>query len=281
MKISTLCPLCPLILLAATSCLAADSALPFKLYGSYLIVINCSLAGTADLTAILDTGVSETVLDWALVKRLSLSVGKTDDTALFLNYPSRVKTVVIPSLGLGPIQVENLVGIAMDLSRSTSELGIRPDLIIGMDVLHRQNFVIDYQGLHIFFGASRPLRWNAKLTGNTRVVTADTVVMGKKLRLQVDTGSSSLLIYGKRFGPVTGSNFADSDATVASVVGSTKAISVDSAELQVGNWHTYHGTVFFSGASSPTGDFAGILGLSTLRPRRVAFDFQQRVLYWE
>lgn len=251
MKLATLYPL---ILWAGTKCSPADSALPFKLYGGYLIVIKCSLAGAPDLTAILDSGVSETVLDSALVKRLSLSEGKTDDNALFLNTQYRVKQVVIPSIRLGPIEVVNLHGIAADLSILTRAAGIRPNLIIGMDVLHRQNFVIDYQSLRVTFGAAIPMRWNAKLAGDARLVTIDSLVMGKKLRLQVDSGSSRLLIYGRRFGPVTGGRLADSDTTVASVAGSTKAIGVDSAEVQVGNWHTYRGNVFFLGTGSPATD---------------------------
>jgi hypothetical protein len=221
------------------------------------------------------------VLDLALTRRLSLPVSKGTDVALFLDHPSPVDTVLIPSIRLGPLQAENLPAIASDLSHSTGELGIRPDLIIGMDVLHRQSFEIDYQHRRLIFRESLPMRWNAKLNGNTRFSTIDSVVMGKRLRLQVDSGSTGLLVYGRRFGPFTGTAVANRDPSVASLAGTTKAIAVDSAEVQVGNWHTYRGTVFFSGENSPVTDFDGVLGLWTLRPRRVAFDFLQMMLYWE
>ena len=89
------------------------------------------------------------------------------------------------------------------------------------------------------------------------------------------------LIYGRRFGPVMGTVVPNPDPAVANLTGTTKAIAVDSADIQVGNWHTYRATVFFSGADDTIPDFAGVLGLWTLRPRRVAFDFVEMMLYWE
>jgi len=264
-----------------STCLGADSSVPFKLYPDHLIVTKCSVGNTPDLTAMLDTGVSETVLDLALTRRLSLPVNKGTDVALFLDHPSPVDTVLIPSIRLGPVQAEDLPGIASDLSHSTGELGIRPDLIIGMDVLHRQSFEIDYKNRRLIFGAALPMRWNAKLNGNTRFSTIDSVVMGKRLRLQVDSGSTGLLIYGRRFGPIAETAAANRDLAVASLKGTTQTIAVDSADIQVGNWHTSRGTVFFSGENSPVTDFDGVLGLWTLRPRRVAFDFLQMMLSWE
>ncbi|MBV9081958.1 MAG: retropepsin-like domain-containing protein [Acidobacteriaceae bacterium] len=199
------------MILAATCCRAADSAdsaVPFVLYGNYLIVVRCSLAGTPDLTAVLDTGVTETVLDRALVERLSLPVQKTEDEALFLNHPSRVENVLVSSLRLGPIEVGNLHGIAADLSNSTREMGFRPNLIIGMNVLKRQKFVIDYRKRKVLFGAAGTCDGMRNI-GNSKVAGVDAVVMGKKLHLQVDSELSSLLIYGKRLGPVSGNRHAD------------------------------------------------------------------------
>lgn len=269
-----------LVVLTST-CSADDPSLPFKLYRDHLIVARCSVANTPDLIAVLDTGVSETVLDKVLTRRLSLSLTKSTDVALFLDQPFAVDAVLIPSIRLGPVQAENLPGIATDLSVWTGELGVRPDLIIGMNVLHRQDFEIDYKDRRLIFGASMPMRWNAKLTGNARFSIIDSVVMGKKLRLQVDSGSAELLIYGRRFGPVTGNAVANPDAAVASLAGTSNTTAVKSAEIRVGNWHTYRGTVFFSGTNSTVTDFDGVLGLWTLQPRRVGFDFMHMMLYWE
>ncbi len=265
------------ILLAVIRCFGAGSELPFKLYRDYLIVVKCSVGPLADLTAIIDTGVSETVLDLALLKRLSLDTQA--DTATFLNHESEVRAVSIPLLQLGPVRVEHLSGIATDLSLSTSQMGIRPDLLIGMDVLHRQSLVIDYRARKLTFGESTPLKRSATLIAGGRFAILEATSMGKKMRLQVDTGINGLLLYSKTFAPQA--QGSTTDPGVVSAAGAAKVRTVDSVEIKVGDWRTFRGTVFVLPGESPAADFDGLLGPRWLEARRVALDFEKMVLWWE
>src|SRR5262249_2921890 len=122
---------------------------PFQLHRGHIIVAKCSIGGLNDLTAIIDTGASETVLDIAWARKLRLAF--EPDSATFISHQAKVWAVTIPALELGPIRADHLPGIAADLSSLRAELGFRPQVVIGMDVLHRSSFVIDYQSHRLVF----------------------------------------------------------------------------------------------------------------------------------
>src|SRR5262249_26757048 len=163
-----------------------------------------------DLTAIIDTGASETVLDIALARKLRLAL--EPDSATFISHQAKVWAVTIPALELGPIRADHLPGIAADLSSLTAELGFRPQVVIGMDVLHRSSFMIDYQSHRLVFlletqfqvpqGAvpqlahSAPLISDNSLSGaGRRFAVIEASIAGQTVRLQVDSGFEGLLLY--------------------------------------------------------------------------------------
>jgi predicted aspartyl protease len=267
-----------IILGAAQGCLASDHSLSFQLHRDYLILVKCSVANYPGLTAVIDTGTTETILDLSLVRRLSLP--NWPDSATSLNQDSAARGVSIPDLQLGPLQVNKLDGVAMDLSSVGRQLGVRPDVVIGMDVLHRANFTIDYRARIITFDASPPLAHRAPLAPALRFVLIDSNVLGRPMRLQVDTGFNGLLLFGKQ--PGDNSHSADTGARIAGVTQASSVQSVDSPEFQVGNWRTYHIVVsVLDGPPRNSTEFDGLLGPRLLGARRVSFDFDHRMLYWD
>src|SRR5438270_226534 len=133
----------------------------FKLHDGYLIVAKCSIGGLQDLTAIVDTGVTETAIDMRVVKRLGLSTAS--DTATVGIHNRQVRAVSIPEVVFGPLKAESLAGIAIDLSYLRHQLGVRADVLIGMDLLRQQSFLIDYKAKHITFGPVPHLSHSAPL----------------------------------------------------------------------------------------------------------------------
>jgi predicted aspartyl protease len=263
----------------STGCLASDSVISFKLYRGYLILAKCSVANQPDLSAIIDTGTTETILDLQVVRRLSLETRA--DAATALTKDTAVQGVSIPDLQFGPVRIAKLEGISMDLTFVSRELGIHPDVVIGMDVLHRANFVIDYKTQVITFGSSPALAHGSPLAPGLRFALIDSNVLGRHLRLQVDTGFNGLLLYGRCIEesaliPV------GTGARVSGVSRASSARTVESQEVRVGNWHASRVLVaVMDDAPTAFAEFAGLLGPRLLSTRRVAFDFDHRMLYWD
>lgn len=263
---------------AAAACLAANQDVPFKLAHGYVIVVKCSVADLRDVTAIVDTGSTQTVVDMRLARRLGLATHA--ETVTFLTQNASVLAVSIPSIQLGSIRVESMAGTAMDLSSLESELGFRPDVMIGMDILRRTSFMIDYKKRRLRFAAPRPAAHSAKLARGGRFAIIESKVLGKILRLKIDTGFNSLLVYAGRIRVLPG--LAESAGWVKSAVQTARVHIFEAPEIQVGGWHAFHVAMGLTDESPPNlADFDGLLGPRLLASRRVAFDFDNMMLYWD
>ena len=271
---------------------AALGDMPFKLHRNYLIVVPCSVGNQAGFTAIIDTGTTETILDTRVVKRLSLATWADSVTALTTD--KTVRGVDIPDLQLGPIRIKKLGGIAIDLAAMSREIGVRADVVIGMDVLRQSNFLIDYEQQVMRFGVAAPMVYGTALAPGARFALISLNVLGHPVRLQVDTGFNGLLLYGKRLGwlqKYSGTRMVDARKTgggtrVAGVEQRSTVRSVDLSRVEAGNWHASHliGSVLDGAPRDFDGfdeAFDGLFGPRLLGSRRVVFDFDARMLYWE
>ena len=108
-----------------------------------------------------------------------------------------VQAVFMPKIEFGPLRVEKLSGIARPLSFD-DEMGIRPDILVGVDLLRLSKFVIDYKAKTMIFGEVPLLKYSAAILAEARLLLLDAVVDGKSLRLQIDTGFNAILVYGGR-----------------------------------------------------------------------------------
>lgn len=271
---------------------AASGDVPLRLHRNFLIVVPCSVGNQAGLTAIIDTGTTETILDTRVVKRLSLATWADSVTALTTD--AAVRGVYIPDLQLGPIRVKKLEGIAIDLAAMSRELGVRADVVIGMDVLRQSNFLIDYDRRVMRFGFAAPMAYGIPLEPGARLVRISSNVLGHSVRLQVDTGFNGLLLYGTRLkwleryssGQVLDARETHGGMRVAGVEQRSSVRSVGLGRVEVGNWRASRvGVSVLDGA--PRGfdgfdqAFDGLIGPRMLGSKRVAFDFDSRMLYWE
>jgi predicted aspartyl protease len=277
------------------SAFAAEMALgeevvPFQLQRGHLIVVKCSVGGIQNLTAIIDTGVSETVIDMTLVRRLSLPAKA--ESAIFISQQATVWEVAIPHVQVGPIAVDRLEGIATDLSTLTAKLGIRPQVLIGMDLLHRSNLVIDYQNRRLSFGSAPILSHSTPLVSwvsgpSWRFAMIESTIGGRQVRLQVDSGFDGLLLYRERMPGLFrddrsgGAALAPSESHIADVGQNVFVRSVDSRSVRIGDWQAPHSQFLVAGPPPGSAPFDGLIGTAFLSQRRVAFDFQNGMMYWE
>lgn len=268
----------PVIFLLLCLCIPALSqTVPFELRDGFLIVSRCNVGALRNLVAVVDTGVTETTLDLRVAKRLALSM--RPEAATVGTRGAVIQEVSIPNIEFGPLRAESLAGIAADLTPLTYQMGIRPDVLIGMDLLGQRKFVIDYKTKTIAFGETPSLKYSATLIAKFHLALLDLTADGRTLRLQLDTGFNAILVYGGKLRP-SSSQELDSHTATLGLRLSAQAVQV--RMLQIGNWTTKRAIAFVTD-ESPSGEngFDGLLGPKALGVQRLAIDMESHTLSWE
>lgn len=260
--------------------LSPRGSIPFALRHGHLIVTKCTVGSLSDLTAVIDTGVSETVLDLDVVKRLQLETH--DASATFLIREVKVREIAIPDLQLGPLRTERLDGIAVDLSPLTVQFGFRPQVLIGMDLLRQANLTIDYRARQLLIGAVLPLRHSTRMLSSpgSRFAVIEARITGKRMRLQVDSGFNGLLLYSG----ATSANMklVSRESRIANPAQTLLARSCASSDFEIGDWRPASVQLaVVDGAPPESAGFDGLIGTTFLSNRRIAFDFDNGLIHWE
>jgi predicted aspartyl protease len=262
--------------------LAADNPneIPFKLYRGYAIVVRGSVGNLKNLNFLIDTGAVPSVLDGRIAQKLHL----TGATAKLSVFTQKVETVraVAPNVQLSSLRVEALPVVVRDLSFATDALGTRVDAMIGFDLLSQRPFTIDYESRKIVFGLIDSTLTTVPYEAHPGYVVVELKVLEQSLRLLVDTGASDLVLFAS----------ATRDCQDAITNVGTRAWSnmggevrvqqaqLKDAHLGATSWDTQDVFILPDGGRPPAG-LGGLLGVSSLKARRVAFDPQQRIIAWD
>jgi hypothetical protein len=167
----------------------------FDLYRDYLIVARGSAGSLKGLNFMLDTGANPSVIDRRVAQKLHLQELAASIAVIGGNVQGGQS--VIPSLELGPVRRENLPVLIEDLSFFQKAFPVRIDAIIGLDLLGQSPFVIDYPAREIHFGSLPVLATSLSLHMQDGLPIVDAELNSGSVRLLLDTGSSSLILFGK------------------------------------------------------------------------------------
>ena len=109
------------------------------------------------------------------------------------------KRVNVTDFQLGPIRISQLPMMTNDLEylRVTA-----PDVqgLLGLDVLRLRSFSIDFGRRKIKFGAQHVLRSSATMKLEQSYLTVEIRMLDRPMRLLVDTGVRTILLYRDRLG---------------------------------------------------------------------------------
>jgi predicted aspartyl protease len=195
-----------LLTVAAQAVAREDQAMPkasvsFHLYHDYLIVAQGSAGPLKGLNFLVDTGASPTILDRRLAQKLGLD--ELPASIIFVNGSVPAGQAIVPNLEFGPTRRHNLPILVEDLSFFERALPVHIDAVIGLDVLGQSAFEIDYTSWQIHFGSFRPLANSLPLRIEAGLPIIDAELNHLAVRLLMDTGASSLLLFEPRTsGPV-------------------------------------------------------------------------------
>lgn len=268
--------------LAVASPLAAnETSLPFVLHRGFTIVVRGSIGGHKGLNFIIDTGAVPSVVDSRLSDRLGLE-GQADQVTVFARTVA-AQRVILPSVDVGPIHVVGVEVLAQDLSFIERMLGVRIDALIGLDVLGRRNFCIDYaSGSLLFDPLPDPNEvWGDMIEGDS-YAAIEIQLNGVPTRLMVDTGVKHLILFESR----TQGLFATKsvpNAKVSSTIGGTVQLKqVESPIANLGNTPLVVTSVLILETPADLSlAIDGLLGVAALKPVRVDFNFERRAVGWK
>src|SRR5437773_11055 len=174
----------------------APVKLPIRLYWAYLAVVEVSIGNVQKLNFLVDTGAYPSVVDRKIAHNLGLA--EQPGRVNLSNKSVQTRLVVLPSLVLGRIHAESLPVLTQDLSFFQKALGHKVDGIVGLDVLRKSSFTINYKTKEMLFGPIESLTFSAPFDTDVPIVTIRVEFKNQQLRLVVDSGGPDLMLFQSR-----------------------------------------------------------------------------------
>jgi predicted aspartyl protease len=253
--------------------------IPFELYNSNLVIVKATVGSARNVNMILDTGTSPSQISKAVADRLNLP-GK-EETLLTLKGSIPARSVVLPHIEIGPLHAESVRVLVQNLDFMERSLGMSLGGIIGLDVLSKESFTIDYHSRKITFGPIRESEKALPFATTLPFLSVRARIGGQELRLMVDSGTWGLLVYRDRLQVRREQLRLDANASISTAGGMTR-VSWLRAPVALGKDDLGMRDVAVTYADSdPQDEFDGLLGFARMGFRRVSFDFERGMFGWE
>ena len=258
----------------------ASNQLPVEIDDGYLIVAEVSVGELHGLRFLLDTGTSTTAIDRRVAKRLGV-LGKP---AKVINFNKTVSVGLgeVAEISYGSEQAFNVPVLIEDLRYLYAGRG-PVDGIIGLDLLRRKNFLIDYAGKQVVFGASASDGMRAapmRVEGNVLRVGAE--LDGTPVWMIADTGIFGTVLYERGHIAVLDNYRIEGPKMDHSLGGAFESRNAIVSQFKLGGQNLER-RVQLVGApdAKRLNDVAGYLGPASLNAKEIVFDFEANQLRWK
>jgi hypothetical protein len=253
--------------------------LPIRLYWGYLVIVEGSIGNVQNLNFLVDTGAYPSVVDHKIAHNLGLA--EQPGRVNLSNRSVQTRLVVLPSLVLGPIHAESIPVLTQDLSLFQKALGHKVDGIMGLDVLRKSSFTINYKTKEMLFGPIESLTFSAPFDTDVPIVTIRVQFQNRRLRLVVDSGGPDLMLFQSRLRDSTRFQELGTEK-VADASGTFQRRKVRIPEVYLGKETIGAQIAFVADDRKDDGDdFDGVLGVRGAQFWKIAFDFEHRRFWWE
>jgi len=253
--------------------------IPIRLYWGYLIIVEGSIGNVHKLNFLVDTGAYPSVVDQTIAHDLGLA--EQPSRVNLSNKSVQTGLVILPSLLLGSVGAESLPVLTEDLSFLRKALGCKVDAIIGLDVLGKSSFTINYRTKEMLLGPVERLTFSAPFDTDVPIVTIRTKFQNQQLRLVVDTGGPDLMLFQSRM-PSSASFQELGTEKTADVSGSFRRRKVRIPEVFLGKETIGTQIASVVDDQKDAGDnFDGVLGMRGPQFSKIAFDFEHRRFFWD
>jgi hypothetical protein len=252
-----------------------DPEVPFK-FNKHFITVRATIDGyEEELSLALDTGSMTSVVDKKVTKALGLK-GKKIKAKSF-GGKQKAKSYTLPQLCLEEVCFEEVPAISTDL-RFTEVDGL-----IGLDLMKRYNFEIDFEARKIVFGSASSNISSVAFPGVLPLVIIGIQSGEKRLSFMLDSGSEETILFkGRSSREVVPMEKTGQKLQVSGVGARKKAELVYLKEISMGDtsW-TSHPAYLVETKQRPIAKLDGLLALSSLELKRLSFDFDNNRVSWE
>jgi hypothetical protein len=188
--------------------------------------------------------------------------------------------VVVPRFGFGPVHEVDLPVLVADLEPQARRFGLKPDALVGLDVLGHHCFTIDYATAIITFECAGEGPAQAVFDLRSPYPVVEAAVGGTNYRLFVDSGSQAIVIFESAIPAGRSIRMAAGDVTARHLTGTTRLKRLLVERVSLGGHSIGRPPVFMMSGVSGVLGYDGVLGTRWIPGGRVHFDFERRVLSW-
>ena len=255
-----------------------DPVVALKIYRDFLVVAQGQLGGSSQpQNFLLDTGTAPTIINSRVATQLGLKMIRASFTAAGKVVSGRIASV--PEVDIGPIRAFSLLVLVQDLSPLERELGAPIAGIVGLDVLSRSNFHLDYDKKEIEFGPVEHRGIPVLVSDRSYLAVARVEIGGKPVRLLVDTGTDRLFLLGENFPKVERLSLRITSQTGASLAEHAVQVQVFAApDIVLGGKRFSKDRAYFVPGHAEA-DFDGLLGVRALGFHAISYDQSCRTIF--
>jgi hypothetical protein len=174
--------------------------IPFQLVDDWAVVVRGTVGGIPGREILIDTGAVPSLVSNSMAKKMGLDGGEGQVSAM--NRRIDIKRVQVPEVQIGPVTAGALNMVAADLTQIEHSLHVRIDAVIGLDLLAKENFTIDYRHKRLRFGVEPrgkslvPFEIKHAFGGAYLLVSMETE--GERLQMLFDTGTNGITLLRPR-----------------------------------------------------------------------------------
>jgi len=250
--------------------------IPFEFFQGHLIIVKAFLPGLVrKANLLIDTGATATVVNRELADQLNMdriSDGGVGTRASAFGAAMKVERVVLRQLHLGR-RVISRPCLAAELPWK------EVDILVGLDILRTASLTIDYQKRKVAFGqgfaAGQPVPFEIV----QKLVVAPVKLHGLTLRLVVDTGALSPVVYEKSVEAWGQEVSGQKRVKLVHGGGTMKARQVTLPDGQIGGMELADIGVFILPNQDGNPATDGFLGPASLGLETIHLDFERQALY--
>lgn len=254
--------------------------IPFDLHRDYMVLVQGRINSVEDVTFLIDTGSTSTIISPFLAKKLQLK--GVEKKAVAVATRLRAKEVILHNIGIGSTRFRVVPALVTDLSALT-KVSKNIDAVLGMDALVRTSLRIDYRSCTLTFRPERSLSSSSVMALHNLQPSLTLQAGGKPVRLLVDTGAQDLVLFGSRLdNPPQMHRSSWQSKPLVNLGGSNEGRLVFLTQVQLGSarWEQLN-AYLIEGRIEHCRDLEGFVGPASLGWSSVQFDFAQNRLSWE
>lgn len=267
------------IVSGSTLFLNAGDDIPFRLHKSYMILISGSIGPLDNLTFLIDTGASSTLISPHVARKLKIK-GVSKDAAA---YGSELKCplVVLHDIQLGSREFDFVPTLVADFS-GLGPIGNRIDAIVGMNLLKRTRCLrIDYVTKTLSFAPQDDLPHSVTLNCPDLIPFITLELHGVPVRLLLDTGARDILLFRDQVKDIPRAATRPFRKTINHLGSAEKVQGVVFDEVGLGSvdWDRI-GVFLLESRLEQYDALEGIAGVSALNLSSFQLDFQNQLFSW-